>query len=155
MRLKWRKTTVWRRSYGSTRLRWELLGGDSVKTVCTLEGTLLAGGEKRANGTKLIFAITTSSNHFARTLLPNHKFLGPEQLKYMDDKRSLCFKIYAEIEIPDTIKTHVDKIFYWNQRLVPMINNKLVEARSNFNSYIKKQYLGLYSWFNCITPILE
>jgi len=30
-------------------------------------------------------------------LLPNHKFLGPEQLKYMDDKRSLCFKIYAEI----------------------------------------------------------
>jgi len=61
----------------------------------------------------------------------------------MDDKRSLCFKIYAEIEIPDTIKTHVDKIFYWNQRLnqrlVPMINNKLVEVRSNFNSYIKKQ----------------
>ena len=44
-------------------------------------------------------------------LLPNHKFLGPEQLKYMGDKRSLCFKIYAEIEIPDTIKTHVDKIF--------------------------------------------
>jgi hypothetical protein len=36
----------------------------------------------------------------------------------MDDKWSLCFKIYAEIEIPDTIKTHVDKIFYWNERLV-------------------------------------
>jgi len=88
-------------------------------------------------------------------LLPNHKFLGPEQLKYMDDKRSLCFKIYAEIEIPDTIKTHVDKIFYWNQRLVPMINNKLVEVRSNFNSYIKKQYLGMYSWFSCIKPIVE
>jgi len=32
-------------------------------------------------------------------LLPNHKFLGPEQLKYMDDKRSLCFKIYAEIKL--------------------------------------------------------
>ena len=54
-------------------------------------------------------------------LLPNHKFLGPEQLKYMDDKRSLCYKIYAEVQIPDTIKTHVDKIFYWNQRLVPML----------------------------------
>ena len=26
-------------------------------------------------------------------LLPNHKFLGPEQLKYMDDRWSLCFKI--------------------------------------------------------------
>ena len=88
-------------------------------------------------------------------LLPNHKFLGPEQLKYMDDKRSLCYKIYAEVQIPDTIKTHVDKIFYWNQRLVPMINTKLVEVRSNFNLYIKKQYLGIYSWFNCIKPIVE
>jgi hypothetical protein len=77
-------------------------------------------------------------------LLPNHKFLRPEQLKYMDDKRSLCFKIYNEIELPDTITTRVDKIFYWNQRLVPMINNKLVEVRSNFNSHIKKQYLGMY-----------
>ena len=76
-------------------------------------------------------------------------------MKYMDDRWSLCFKIYAEIEIPDTIKTHVDKIFYWNQRLVPMINNKLVEVRSNFNLYIKKQYLGIYSWFNCIKPIVE
>ena len=74
----------------------------------------------------------------------NHKFLGPEQLKYMDDKRSLCFKIYAEIQLPDTIKTPVDKIFYWNQRLVPMINNKFAEVRSNFNTYIKKQYLGMY-----------
>ena len=80
-------------------------------------------------------------------LLPSHKFLGPEQLRYMEDKCSLCFKIYAEIEIPDTIKTHVDKKFYWNQKLVPMINTKLVEVRSNFNSYIKKQYLGMYcSW---------
>lgn len=76
-------------------------------------------------------------------LLPSHKFLGPEQLRYMEDKRSLCFKIYAQIEIPDTIKTHVDKKFYWNQKLVPMINTKLVEVRSNFNSYIKKQYLGM------------
>ena len=88
-------------------------------------------------------------------LLPNHKFLGPEQLKYMDDKRSLCFKIYAEVTLPDTIKTPVDKIFYWNQRLVPMINTKMVEVRSNFNSYIKKQYLGMYSSFNCIKPIVE
>jgi len=63
--------------------------------------------------------------------------------------------IYAEIEIPDTIKTHVDKIIFWNQRLVPMINNKLVELRSNFNSYIKKQYLGMHLWFNCIKPIVE
>ena len=78
-------------------------------------------------------------------LIPNYKFLGPEQLKYEDEEtRSLCFKIYAEIQIPDTIKTRRDKIFYWNQKLVPMINTKLVEVRSNFNSYIKRQYLGMY-----------
>jgi hypothetical protein len=35
----------------------------------------------------------------------------------MDDKWPLCFKIYAEIEISDTIKTHVDKIFYWKSLL--------------------------------------
>ncbi len=35
--------------------------------LSTLEGTLVAGGEKRANGMKLIFSIMTSSNHFART----------------------------------------------------------------------------------------
>ena len=78
-------------------------------------------------------------------LVPNYKFLGPEQLKYEDaETRSLCFKIYAEIQIPDTIKTPADKIFYWNQKLVPMINTKLVEVRSNFNSYIKRQYIGMY-----------
>ena len=102
-----------------------------------------------------LFNIEIVKSFCMNKLLPNHNFLGPEQLKYMDDKRSLCFKIYAEIEIPDTIKTHVDKIFYWNQRLVPMINTKLVEVMSTFNSYIKKQYLGMYSWFICIMPIME
>ena len=77
-------------------------------------------------------------------MLPSYKFLKPEQLMYEDDKRSLCFKIYAEIQIPDTIKTSVDKIYYWNKKLVPMINTKMVEVRSNFNSFIKKQYLGMY-----------
>ena len=89
-------------------------------------------------------------------LLPFYKFLGPEQLKYNDEeKRSLCFKIYTEIQTPDKIKTRSDKIFYWNQKLVPMINTKLVEVRSNFNSYIKKQYLGKYLLFNCIKMIVD
>jgi len=38
-----------------------------VKTASIVEGTLPAGGEKKVNGTKLIFAITTSSNHSAKT----------------------------------------------------------------------------------------
>ena len=38
-------------------------------------------------------------------LIPNYKFLGPEQLKSKDaEKRSLCFKIYAEAPMSLPIK---------------------------------------------------
>jgi len=107
------------------------------------ENGVYCGGRKKGEWDQIGLCNNDIVKSFCKNkLLPNHKFLGPEQLKYMDDKWSLCYKIYAEVQIPDTIKTHVDKIFYWNQRLVPMINTKLVEVRSNFNSYIKKQYLG-------------
>jgi hypothetical protein len=76
-------------------------------------------------------------------LFPNHKFLGQEQIKYMDDKQSLCSKIYSLVNISDTIRTVVDKKYYWNQKLVVMINNKMVELESNFNSFIKRQYPGM------------
>ena len=87
-----------------------------MKTASTVEGTLPAGGEKSEWEQIDLCNNDIVKSFYKNKLLPNHKFLGPEQLKYMDYKRSLCFKIYAEIEIPDTIKTHVDKIFYWNQR---------------------------------------
>jgi hypothetical protein len=57
-------------------------------------------------------------------LFPNHKFLGQEQMKYMDDKRSICSKIYGLVNISETIRTVVDKKYYWNQKLVVMMNNK-------------------------------
>ena len=61
----------------------------------------------------------------------------------MDDRRSLCSKVYGLVNIPETIKTVVDKKYYWNQKLVVMINNKTVELKSNFNLFVKRQYLGM------------
>jgi len=40
-----------------------------VKTVSTLEGRLLADGEKKVNGTKLIFSITTNVPSVSRSML--------------------------------------------------------------------------------------
>jgi hypothetical protein len=64
-------------------------------------------------------------------------------MKYMDDKRFLCSKIYGLVDIPETIRTVIDKKNYWNHKLVVMINNKMVELKLNFNSFIKRQYLGM------------
>ena len=61
----------------------------------------------------------------------------------MDDRRSLCSKVYGLVNIPETINVVVDKKYYWNQKLVVMINNKTVELKSNFNLFVKRQYLGM------------
>ena len=62
----------------------------------------------------------------------------------MDDKRSLsCSKVYSLVNIPETIKTVVDKKYYQNQKLVVIINNKMVELKLNFNLFVKRQYLGM------------
>ena len=52
--------------------------------------------------------------------------------------QSLRFSKY-----PETIKTVVDKKYYWNQKLVLMINNKMVELKLNFNLFVKRQHLGM------------
>ncbi len=62
-------------------------------------------------------------------------------MKYMDDKRSLCSKIYGLVNIPETSRTVVDKKYYWNQKLVVMINNKMVELKSNFNLETVPRYV--------------
>ncbi len=101
---------------------------------------MLATTGKRWNGANRIIATTKIIRDFCMNkLFPNHKFLGQEQMKYMGDKRSLCSKIYSLINIPETIRTVVDKKYYWNQKLVVMINNKMVELKLNFNSIIKRQ----------------
>jgi hypothetical protein len=59
-------------------------------------------------------------------------------MKYMDDKKSLCSKIYSLVNISETIRTVVDKKYYWNQKLVVMIKSKMVELKLNFNLFIKR-----------------
>ncbi len=40
------------------------------------------------------------------------------------------------------IDTPTDHEFYWTNSIVPMINRKYIEIRSNFNMEGKKEYLG-------------
>ncbi len=40
------------------------------------------------------------------------------------------------------ITSEIDEEFYWVNYNVPMINKKYCEIRSNFNSEVKKKYIG-------------
>jgi hypothetical protein len=79
-------------------------------------------------------------------LFPHYKFLHQGWLEYStDDTSSLCYKIFKIIEVPITVTTEVDKEFYWKTKILPMINKKLCEMRSNFNSAVKERYLGRFT----------
>jgi hypothetical protein len=79
-------------------------------------------------------------------LFPHYKFLHQGWLEYSaDDTLSLCYKIVKIIELPITVTTEVEKEFYWKTKLLPMINKKLCEMRSNFNSAVKEKYLGRFT----------
>ena len=79
-------------------------------------------------------------------LFPHYKFLHQGWLEFSaDDPLSLCYKIFKIIEVPLTVTTLMDKEFYWKTKILPMINKKLCEMRSNFNSAIKERYLGKFT----------
>jgi hypothetical protein len=79
-------------------------------------------------------------------LFLHYKFLHQGWLQYSaDDTLSLCYKIFKIIEVPLTVTTLMDKEFYWKTKILPMINKKLCEMRSNFNSAIKERYLGKFT----------
>jgi hypothetical protein len=79
-------------------------------------------------------------------LFPHYKFLHQGWLEYStDDTLSLCYKIFKIIEIPIMVTTEVDKEFYWKTKILSMINKKLCEMRSNFNSAVKERYLGRFT----------
>ncbi len=59
-------------------------------------------------------------------------------------KRSLCVKLSKEITKPKELDTAIDHEFYWSSNIVPMINKKYVELRSNFNMEMKQVYLGKF-----------
>ena len=46
------------------------------------------------------------------------------------------------IEKPLAITSDLDHEYYWVNYTVPMINKKYCEIRSNFNTDVKKKYIG-------------
>ncbi len=46
------------------------------------------------------------------------------------------------IEKPLAITSDLDHKYYWVNYIVPMINKKYCEMRSNFNTDVKKKYIG-------------
>ncbi len=76
-------------------------------------------------------------------MFPKYKFL---ELLYMicslENQRSLCYKINGMIEKPLAITSDLDHEYYWVNYTVPIINKKYCEMRSNFNTEVKKKYIG-------------
>ena len=69
----------------------------------------------------------------------HHKFWHPSWKKCLpDDPNSFFCKIIGEFDIP----AGVSVVVYWNNHLVPIINKKVIEIRSNFTNYCKKEYLS-------------
>ncbi len=52
-------------------------------------------------------------------------------------------KLTGLMQKPRELNTPTDHdMFYWTNNRVPMINGKYIEIRSNFNTEVKKVYLG-------------
>ncbi len=75
-------------------------------------------------------------------MFPVYKLLDHSMLIYSSNEQSLCAKLTGLIDIPTELKTPTDHEFYWTNNIVPMINGKYIEIRSNFNTEVKKVYLG-------------
>ncbi len=63
-------------------------------------------------------------------------------LIYSSNEQSLCAKHTGLIDIPRELNTPTDHEFYWTNNIVPMIDGKYIEIRSNLNTEVKKVYLG-------------
>ncbi len=75
-------------------------------------------------------------------MFPIYKFLEQSMLIFLSNKKSLCAKLTRLIQISRELTTPTDHEFYWTNNTVPMINRKYIEIRSNFNTEVKKVYLG-------------
>jgi hypothetical protein len=60
----------------------------------------------------------------------------------MENQKSLCYKINEIIDKPPSITSDIDEEFYWVNYTVPQINKKYCKLRLNFNTEVKKLYIG-------------
>jgi len=76
-------------------------------------------------------------------MFPQYKFLEPSYMIFsLENQRILCYKINGMIEKMLAITSDLDHEYYWVNYTVPMINKKYCEMRSNFNTDVKKKYIG-------------
>jgi hypothetical protein len=75
-------------------------------------------------------------------MFPIYKFLEQSMLIFLSNDQSLCAKLTRLIQIPRELTTPIDHEFYWTNIIVPMIKGMYIEIRSNFNTEVKKVYLG-------------
>ena len=76
-------------------------------------------------------------------MFPQYKFLQPSYVMFsLKNPRRLCCKIDKLIERPPEITSEIDEEFYVVNFTVPTINKKYCERRSNFNTEVKKKYIG-------------
>jgi hypothetical protein len=75
-------------------------------------------------------------------MFPIYKFLEQSIILFLSSERSLCAKLTGLIQIPREYTTPTAHEFYWTNNIVPMMNWKYIEIRSNFNTEVKKAYLG-------------
>ncbi len=80
-----------------------------------------------------------------KRMFPVYKFLEESMLIYSSShKQSLCVKLSKEITKSKESDTAIDHEFYWSNNILPMINKKYIELRSNFNMEVKRVYLGKF-----------
>jgi hypothetical protein len=80
-----------------------------------------------------------------KRMFPVYKFLEQSMLIYSSlHERSLCVKLSKEITKPKELDTAINHELNWSNNIVPMINKKYIELRSNFNMEEKQVYLGKF-----------
>ena len=69
-------------------------------------------------------------------LFPLCKFLPKNWKNYTARDGTLCARILTVVKLPRSVVVKD----YWDSRIVPMVNKKYVEMRSNINSSCRKEY---------------
>ena len=76
---------------------------------------------------------------FLKELFRHHKVLDPSWSLFLPkDRNSFYSKIRSQLDFPDD---HSDE-FYWTKTVVPMVNSKMCDQRSDATKGIRRGYMG-------------